>query len=144
MQDQACALYSMTGMFFTTNAGQFILYPREEDYNPATPAVGQGADDEGTDDDDDPEKNLVLGPAVHPVVIPATLIERLRLNAFESCRKTVELQKVDEQKLWPLMWSRMSTGSKSKVRKEPGYEDATRQRAAMGVHQKESSHSYLW
>lgn len=62
------------------------------------------------------------GPVEAPVVLAAALIEILRLNAFESRRKAVELQKVDEQKLWPLMWSRMSTGSKSKVREEPGYE----------------------
>ena len=127
MQDQACALYGMTGMFFTTNASDFIPYPREEDYNPATPAAGQGADEAGTDDDEDPEENPVQGPAETPVVLRAALLERLRLNAFESRRKAVELQKVDEQKLWPLMWSCMSTGSKSKVREEPGYE-ATRMR----------------
>lgn len=122
MQDQACALYGMTGMFFTTNASHFIPYPREEDYNPAAPPAEQGADEAGSDDDEDPDENPVLGPVVAPVVLPAALIERLRLNAFESRRKAVELQKVDEQKLWPLMWSRMSTGSKSKVREEPGYE----------------------
>ena len=73
----------MTGMFFTTNASHFIPYPREEEYNPATPAMGQGADDEGTDDDEDPEENPVLGPTVPPLVIPAALIERLRLNHTE-------------------------------------------------------------
>ena len=76
----------MTDMFFTTNASHFIPYPREEEYNPATPAVGQGADGEGTDDDEDPKENPVLGPAVPPVVLPAAHIERLGLNAFESRR----------------------------------------------------------
>ena len=86
----------MTGMFFTTNASHFIPYPREEDYNPATPAAGQGADEAGTDDDEDPEENPVRGPVEAPVVLPAALIERLRLNAFESRRKAVELQKAQK------------------------------------------------
>ena len=47
MQDHACTLYGMTGMFFTTNASHFIPYPCEEGCNPATPAAGQGADEAG-------------------------------------------------------------------------------------------------
>ena len=128
MQDEACALYGMTGMFFTSNASYFIPYPREEDYLPSA-LVGQGADDAGTDDDEsvDPEEQPVLGPVEVPIQYPPALTERLRLNAFESRRRAVEQQKVDEQKLWPLIWSRMSTGSKSKVREKPVYE-ATRMR----------------
>ena len=61
-------------------------------------------------------------PSEAAVVYSEALIDKLRAGAFEGRRKTVETQKIDEQKLFPLMWSRMSTGSKSKVREEPGFE----------------------
>ena len=71
--------------------------------------------------------NVMIGPQpppVPPVVYSEALIDKLRANTFEGRRKAVETQKVDEQKLFPLMWSRMSTGSKSKVHEEPGFEAA--------------------
>ena len=61
-------------------------------------------------------------PPAAPVVYSEALIDKLRAGAFEGRRKAVETQRIDEQKLFPLMWSRMSTGSKSKVREEPGFE----------------------
>ena len=123
MQDEACALYGMTGMFFSTDASHFIPYPREEDYNPNPPPPG--GDDVDTDDDasvDEEEVDPV--PAVPPVEYPPGLIDRLRANAFEGRRRLVAAQKLDEQKLFPLLWMRMSPGSQSKVREEPGFEAA--------------------
>ena len=61
-------------------------------------------------------------PEQAPVVFSEALIDKLRANAFEGRRKAMDTQRVDEQKLFPLMWSRMSAGSKSKVREEPGFE----------------------
>ena len=125
MQDGACGLYGMIGMFFSTDESHFILYPREEDCNPDQPAPG--ADEEETDDDASVEEVLV-GPAPAPVVppvhYPPAFIERLRANAFEGRRQLVKAHKIDEQKLFPLMWKRMSTASESKVREEPGFESA--------------------
>ena len=115
----------MTGMFFTTNESHFIPYPCEEDYNPLHAPEAEV----DTDDDASVEDEVVEGPAlaVPPTVYTPTFIEKLRANSFEGRRKLVEQQKVDEQKLWPLMWSRMSNGSQSKVREEPGFEAARMQ-----------------
>ena len=125
MQDEACSLYGMTGMFFSTDESHFIPYPREEDYNPSL--LPPGIDEEDTDDDASVDE-VVVGPAVAPVeapvLYPPAFLEKLRANAFEGRRKLVEAQKVDEQKLFPLMWKRMSTASQSKVREEPGFESA--------------------
>ena len=133
MQNEAYGLYGMTGMFFSTNKRYVHPYPREEDYNPTfqtvdTDTLTAGIENEdGEEDEDgsvDPE-NVMIGPQLPPeapVVYSEALIDKLRAGAFEGRRKADETQKVDEQKLFPLMWSRMSTGSKSKVREEPGFE----------------------
>ena len=39
MQNEACGLYGMTGMFFSTNKRYVQPYPREEDYNPTFQTV---------------------------------------------------------------------------------------------------------
>ena len=132
MQNEACGLYGMTGTFFTTNKSYVHPYPREEDYNPTFQTVEtdiQTTDTENKDEEDESVDldNVMIGPQpppVPPVLYSEALIDNLRANAFEGRRKAVETQKVDEQKLFPLMWSRMSTGSKSKVREEPGFEAA--------------------
>ena len=126
MQDEACGLHGMTGMFSSTNKSYVHPYPREKDFNPTIPTVGienEDGKDEGSEDLEDDEVLIDPAQPVAPLVVHSkALIERLRANAFEGRSKAVELQKVNKQKLWPLMWSRMSTGSKSKVREEPGFE----------------------
>ena len=126
IQTQATGIYGMTGMFFRTNASYVHPFPREEEYNSAleTP-VGEGAEEEDEEEEDKP----VVGPALLPPEEPPalysmSLIIKLRTNAFEGRCKAIELQRVNEQKLFPLMWSRISTGSKSKVCEEPGFESA--------------------
>ena len=107
MQDEACALYGMTGMFFSTNKSYVIPYPREEDFNPTIPTVGieneDGEEEEAGSEDleDDEELAKTPLPAEPPVVYSKALIDRLRANAFEGRRRAVELQRVNEQKLWP-------------------------------------------
>ena len=123
MQDEACGLYGMTGMFFTTNASYVHPFPREEDFNPAlqavvAPGAEQGDQDEGEEEEEEEDEDAP------PAAFPEVLVNKLRANAYEGRRKAMELQKVNEQKLWSLMWSRMSTGSKSKVREEPEFEAA--------------------
>ena len=39
MQNEACGLYGMTGIFFSTNRSYVQPYPREEDYNPTFQTV---------------------------------------------------------------------------------------------------------
>ena len=132
MQNEACGLYGMTGMFFSTNKSYVHPYPREEDYNPTVEIVGidnptEGIENEDGEGEDGSVESVEIGPQLPPpppVVYSEALIDRLRANAFEGRRKAIETQKVDEQKLFSLMWSRMSTGSKSKVREEPGFEAA--------------------
>ena len=126
MQNDACALYGMTGMFFSTDVSHFIPYPRVVDYNLSAPPPG--ADDVDTDDEAEGEDEEVDPvPAVVPVVYPPAFLAKLRANAFEGRRKIVEAQKVDEQKLFPMIWDRISAGSQSKVREEPGFEAARMQ-----------------
>ena len=125
MQNDACALYGMTGMFFTTDVSHFIPYPREEDYNPNAPLPG--GDDVDTDDDASVDEDADPVPAVEPFVLPPGFLDKLRTNAFEGRRRLVEAQKADEQKLFPMIWDRMSSGSQSKVREEPGFESARMQ-----------------
>ena len=70
MQNDAGALYGMTGMFFSTDVSHFIPYPREVDYNPSAPPPG--ADDVDTDDKAEGEmKRWTLYPqsylwCIHP------------------------------------------------------------------------------
>ena len=131
MQNEACGLYGMTGMFFSTNRSYIQPYPREEDYNPTFQTVETDDPTAGIENEDEDEdgsvdlENVTIGPQPPPeapVVYSEALIDKLRAGAFEGRRKAVETQRIDEQKLFPLMWSRMSTGSKSKVREEPGFE----------------------
>ena len=49
------------------------------------------------------------------------LLIKLREGAYEGRRKAIELQRENEKKLWPMMWSRMSSGSQSRVREEEGF-----------------------
>ena len=130
MQNEACGLYGMTGMFFSTNRHYVQPYPREEDYNPTfqtvdiddpTAGIENEEDEDGSVDPDDVMIGPQLPPLV-PIVYSEALIDKLRAGAFEGRRKAVEAQRTDEQKLWSLMWSRMSPGSKSKVREEPEFE----------------------
>ena len=130
MQNEACGLYGMTGMFFSTNRHYVQPYPREADYNSTfqtvdtddpTAGIENEEEEDGSVDPDD----VMIGPQpppIAPTVYSEALIDKLRASAFEGRRRVVETQRTDKQKLWSLMWSRMSTGSKSKVREEPEFE----------------------
>ena len=58
------------------------------------------------------------------VVITAALTAKLREGAYEGRRHAVAQQKVDEQKIWSLMWGKMSPASQGKVQELEGYEAA--------------------
>ena len=122
----------MTGMVFSTNRSYVQPYPREEDYNPTFQTVDADAPTAGTENENEEDEDgsvepddVMIGPQLPPLVpfvYSEALIDKLRAGAFEGRRKAVETQRTDEQKLWSLMWARMSPGSKSKVREEPEFE----------------------
>ena len=55
MQDEACGLYGMTSMIFSTNASYVHRFPREEEYNPSIPPAGEGAEEVEEDEDESVE-----------------------------------------------------------------------------------------
>ena len=88
------ALYGSTVNFLQTNERYVPPLPREEDYLPIFPPTPEG----------------VAAPA-----LPAALIAKLLEGAFEGRRKAVAQQKADQQKIWSIMWGKMSPASQSKV-----------------------------
>ena len=83
------ALHGGTANFLHTNVRHVHPTPQVEDYIPALPS-GQTA-------------------------LYAPLITKLREGAFEGRRKAVTQQLTDEQKIWSIMWARMSPASQSRV-----------------------------
>ena len=130
MQLIACGLYGMTGLFFSTNERYFQPFPQEEDYNPyyVQPVTTNDVEEEDEEEENEEETEApsVAAPAEVAVVaaVSAKLLAKLREGAFEGRRRSMELQRTNEQKLWPLMWGKMSTASQSKVREDPEYETA--------------------
>ena len=58
------------------------------------------------------------------VAITAALTAKLREGAYEGRRRAVAQQKVDEQKIWSIMWGKMSPASQGKFQESEGYEAA--------------------
>ena len=79
-------------------------------------------DEENIGSDDPSDEEDQPAPAAAHGVHSATRISKLRANASDGRRKPIQLQKVKKKELRPLMWLRMSTWSKSKVREEAGFE----------------------
>ena len=92
------SLYGATANFLQTNKRFTQPIPREEDYLP-------------------PNEDGALA-------ITASLVTKLREGAFEGRRRAVAQQKADEQKIWSIMWAKMSPASQSKVEEVDGYEAA--------------------
>ena len=91
-------LYGATANFLQTNERHVHPIPVEDDYLPEIPP-GQAA-------------------------LTVALTLKLREGAFEGRRKAVAQQHADEQKIWSIMWARMSPASQSRVEEEEGYEEA--------------------
>ena len=51
-------------------------------------------------------------------------INKLRTGAYDRRLKAMEQQRLDEGKMWALMWDLMSQASQSKVREDPRFEAA--------------------
>ena len=92
------ALYGATANFLQTNVRYSQPAVLEADY---IPEVEEGA-----------------------AAVPVALLNKLREGAFEGRRRAVAQQKSDEQKIWSLMWGKMSPASQSKVQESEGYEAA--------------------
>ena len=97
------ALYGNASNFLTTNVRYVPPLPREEDYTFVYP---------------NGENDL---PAV--VMSPALLAD-MKKDCFNGRRRRIEQQKIDEAKIWSLMWIQMSPPSQSKVKEEEAYENA--------------------
>ena len=96
--------YGLVSSFLSTNVRYFIPIPVEADYVPAFPPPQDGV-------------------AAHPPMT-AAMTSSLRQAAYDRRSKRLEYQAIDEQKIYNVMWGRMSAASQSKVREEPGYEAA--------------------
>ena len=92
------ALYGSTANFLQTNTRYVQPLPVEADY---LPPVEEGG-----------------------AAITVALTTKLREGAYEGRRRAVAQQKVDEQKIWSIMWGKMSPASQSKVQESEGYEAA--------------------
>ena len=103
MRASVGTLYGNGASFSTTNVRYVPRFPREENYLIVYPAA------EG-----DP-------PAL---AMPAALIADLKKDVFTGRQREMRQQKLDEKKIWSIMWMRMSSASQSKVKEEEGYEAA--------------------
>ena len=103
MRASVGAVYGNGASFLTTNVRYVPRLPREEDYLIVYP-VAEG----------DP-------PAL---AMPAALIADLKKDVFTGRKREIRQQKLDEKKIWSIMWMRMSSASQSKVKEEEGYEAA--------------------
>ena len=52
------------------------------------------------------------------------LIAKLREGAYDGRRKAIAQQKADEQKVWSIMWTKMSPASQSKIQEMDNFEQA--------------------
>ena len=140
MYNMTTGLYGKTGMFFHLNRSYRYPLPQLRDYHPSythvPPPDGDDEDAESSDDGEsgaetegDVEEDGVIGPvlpAVPPEIFTEKFINKLREGAYDRRQKAIELQEVNETKIWALMWSRMSPSSQSKVREDPKFESARR------------------
>ena len=92
------AVYGDTASFLYSDERYAAPLPREADY-------------------------LLAYPAGAPDALPmsAALIADLEKDAFTGRAKQVRQQKLDEKKIWSIMWMRISTASQSKVKEEDGF-----------------------
>ena len=104
MKTEVGATYGATARFLTTNVRFVHRIPTEADYLPAFPVVIEGQ------------------PPAAPLT--AAMIAKLREGAYDRRTRKIEQQLMDEEKIYNVLWGRMSAASQSKVREEPGFEEA--------------------
>ena len=132
LENEVTGLYGKMGMFFTTDERYIIPFPTEENYNPAYVAPVPAL----VEDEDDPEGNeaaieihaeAVAAHAVavaHLPVVTAAALAKFRDAALDRRSKEMYNQSLNEEKLFSLLWGRMSTASQSTVRQDPEFETA--------------------
>ena len=134
MYNLATSEFGEVGTYFYTGVAYRYPYPHERDYNPfyveAVPAAPV-ADEDDEEEEDDVEEDIgvpVVLPEVHAPVLPEAtqlaLINKLREGAYEGRRRQQEAALLGLKKMWAKTWVRMSSQSQSKVREEPGFEQA--------------------
>ena len=129
MYNISTGLYGSTGMFFHLNCSFKFPVIQLRDYHLAhAEPVADEDDDASGSDADGSDSDTVQGdddePAAVPEVFTDQFIKKLREGAYERRQKTIELQRVNETKIWALMWAIMSPASQSKVRDYPRFEAA--------------------
>ena len=98
------ALYGTAANFLQTNERYVPPTPREEDYLPIFQPTPEGG--------------------VAPAAMSVALIAKLREGAYDGRRKAIAQQKADEQKVWSIMWTKMSPASQSKIQEMDNFEQA--------------------
>lgn len=94
------AVYGDSASFLFTDERYVPPLPREEDFLVVYP--------DGEDD-------------LAPLPMSAALIADLKKDAFTGWAKQIRLQKLDEKKIWSIIWMRMSAASQSKVKEDEGF-----------------------
>ena len=102
------ALYGTAANFLQTNERYVPPTPREEDYLPIFQPTPEGG--------------------VAPAAMSVALIAKLREGAYDGRRKAIAQQKADEQKVWSIMWTKMSPASQSKIQEMDNFEQACLER----------------
>ena len=122
------------GCSFIWIAHTYILFPKYYPAYVAPPAAAVAPGAEGEDDDDcgsgdeynDIEASTVQCDEVQPGAaaeeFTPKFINKLREGAYGRRQRAIELQAVNEGKIWALMWSLMSLASQSKVSESPHFE----------------------
>ena len=90
-------LYGSTANFLVDNERYIPPFPVEADYTPQPPVGANG---------------------VPAAAFTPAFLNKLREDCYTGRRKEVTQQRLDEMKIWSMMWSRMSPASQSKVREE--------------------------
>ena len=129
MYNITTGLYGSTGMFSHLNRSYKFPVIQLRDYHPAhADPVADEDDDASGNDTDGSDADTVQGeddePAVAPEVFTDQFINKLKEGAYERRQKAIELQGVNETKIWALMWAKMFPASQSKVREYPRFETA--------------------
>ena len=96
-------LYGSTANFLVDNERYIPPFPVEADYTPQPPVGANG---------------------VPAAAFTPAFLNKLREDCYTGRRKEVTQQRLDEMKIWSMMWSRMSPASQSKVREEEGFDAA--------------------
>ena len=153
LENEVTGLYGKMGMFFTTDERYIIPFPTEANYNPAyiapVPPLAEDEDDQELAAELHAEAVAAHQAAVAELpVVSAAALAKFRDAALDRRSKEMYNQSLNEEKLFSLLWGRMSTASQSAVRQDPEFETARQDLDAVALWKLiKSSHlskSRLW